>query len=51
MLLEEIQKISEDYEFSILTYTQSRKLENLGKFSFTSNFDSSCNLKGKNDKD
>ena len=43
MILEEI-KISEFSEFSILPYTQNRKLGNLGKFSFTSNFDRSCNL-------
>ena len=34
----------------ILTYTQNRKLANLGKCSFTSSFDSSCNLRCKNDK-
>ena len=43
-------KISEDSEFSILPYTQNRKLGNLGKCSFTSNFDSSCNLRFRNDK-
>ena len=43
-------KISEVSEFSILPYTQNRKLGNLGKCSFTSNFDSSCNLKCKSDK-
>ena len=50
MLLEEKRKISEVSEFSILSYTQNRKLGNLGKFSFTSNFDSSCNLRCKNNK-
>ena len=44
MLLEEKKKISEISEFSILSYTQNRKLGNLGKCSFTSNFDSSCNF-------
>ena len=43
-------KISELSEFSILSYTQNRKLGNLGKCSFTSNFGSSCNLRCKNDK-
>ena len=50
MLLEEKKKISEISEFSILSYTQNRKLGNLGKCSFTSNFDSSCNLRFRNDK-
>ena len=50
MLLEEKKKISEISEFSILPYTQNRKLGNLGKCSFTSNFDSSCNLRFRNDK-
>ena len=50
MLLEEKRKISEVSEFSILSYTQNRKLGNLGKCSFTSNFDSSCNLRFRNDK-
>ena len=50
MLSEEKSKLSEVAEFSILTYTQNRKLGNLGKFSFTSNFDSSCNLRCKNNK-
>ena len=44
MLLLKKVKISEVSEFSILSYTQNRKLGNLGKCSFTSNFDSSCNL-------
>ena len=43
-------KISEVSEFSILPCTQNRKLGNLGQCSFTSNFDSSCNLKCKSDK-
>ena len=50
MLLEEKVKISELSEFSILSYTKNRKLGNLGKCSFTSNFDSICNLICKNDK-
>ena len=40
MRLEEKKKISEFSEFSILPYTQNQKLENLGKCSFFSNFDS-----------
>ena len=48
MLLLKNMKISD--EFSILPYTQNRKLGNLGKCSFTSNFDSSCNLRFRNDK-
>ena len=43
-------KISEFSEFLILSYTQNQKLGNLGKCSFTSNFDSSCNLRFRNDK-
>ena len=43
-------KISEVSQFSILLYTQNRKLGNLGKWCFTSNFDNSCNLRCKNDK-
>ena len=43
-------KISEVFEFSILSYIQNRKLGNLGKCYFTSNFDSSCNLGFRNDK-
>ena len=50
MLLEEKKKISEISEFPILSYTQNRKLGNLGKCSFTSNYDSSCNLRFRNDK-
>ena len=50
MLLEEKNKISEISEFSILPYTQNRKLGNLGKCSFTSNFYRVCNLRCKNDK-
>ena len=38
--LKEKRKISGISEFSILLYTQNRKLGNLGKFSFNSNFDS-----------
>ena len=50
MLLEEKTKISEISQFSILSYTQNRKLGNLRKCSVTPNFDSSCNLKFRNDK-
>ena len=50
MLLEEKKKISEFFEFLILSYTQNRKLENLGKCFVTSNFDSSCNLRFRNNK-
>ena len=34
----------------ILSYTQNRKLGNLGKCSVTPNFDSSCNLSFRNNK-
>ena len=34
----------------MLSYTQNRKLGNLGKCSFTVSFDSSCNLRCKTDK-
>ena len=50
MLFEDKVKISEVSEFSILPYTQNRKLGNLGNFYFTSNFDSSCNGRCKNEK-
>ena len=50
MLLEENMKISEVSEFSILPYTQNRKLGNLGECSFTSIFDNCCNLRFRNDK-
>ena len=50
MLLEEKNKISEVSEFAILPYTQNRNLGNLGKCSFTSNFDSCYNLQFRNDK-
>ena len=43
-------KICKVSEFSILPYIQNRKFGNLGKFSFTSNFCSSCNLRFKNNK-
>ena len=45
--LKEKRKISEIFEFSILPYTQDWNLGNLGNFSFTSNFDSSCNSRFK----
>ena len=44
MLLEVKKKNSKVSEFSILPYTQIRKLGNLGKCCFTSNFVSSCNF-------
>ena len=50
MLLEDELKISEVSESSILPYTQNRKLGNLGKSSFTSNFDSCYNLRFRNEK-
>ena len=50
MLSEQKNKFSEVSEFSILPYTQNRKLGNLGKCSFASNFGSSCNLRCKNNK-
>ena len=50
MLLEEKKKISEVSKFPILPYTQNRKLGNLGKSSFTSNFGSCYNLRFTNDK-
>ena len=50
MLLEEKLKISEISKFSIFRYTQNWKLGILEKCSFTSNFDSSCNLSYKNDE-
>ena len=43
-------EISEVSEFSILPYTQNRKLGNLEECPFASNFDSSCNLRCKNAK-
>ena len=43
-------KIFEVSEFSIFPYTQNRNLGNLGKVSVTSNFDSCCNLRFRNDK-
>ena len=50
MLLDKKVKISEVFKLSILSYTKYRKLENLRKFSCISNFDSSRNLRRKNDK-
>ena len=50
MLLEEKQKICEVSEFSILLYTQNRKLGYLRKRSLTSDFDSYCNLIFRNNK-
>ena len=44
ILLEEKNKISEISKFSIFSYTQNWKLRNLGKFFFTSDFDSICNF-------
>ena len=43
-------ELSKDSEFSILPYTQNRKLGNIGKCSFSSNFESCCNLRLRNDK-
>ena len=43
-------KIPEISEFLILLYTQNRELGNLANFSFTSNFDSSCNQRFENNK-
>ena len=48
MLLEEKVKILEVSKFSILPYTQNRKLGNLRKFSFTSIFGSIWNSESKN---
>ena len=48
MFQEEKKKTSEVFEFSILSYTQNWNLENLEKFNVI--FDSSCNLRCKNDK-
>ena len=50
MLLEEKYKIYKVSEFSVLSFTQNRKLGNPGKCSITSNFDSCCNLIFRNDK-
>ena len=46
--LKEKIKISEVSEFSILLYTQNRKLENLRSFCFTSTFSSIWNPRSKN---
>ena len=43
-------KISKVSKFLILSFVQNRKLGNLGKFSFTSNFCSSCNSRFKTTK-
>ena len=45
-----ILKISDISKFSILSYSQNRKLGIIGKRSFTSNFDNNFNLRCKNDK-
>ena len=50
MLLEGKKKIPDISKFSTLPYIQNRKLGNLGKCSFTSNFDSCCNLRFRNNK-
>ena len=50
MLLKEKNKISEVSKFSSLRYNQNRKLGNLRKCCVTSNSDSSCNLRCKNNK-
>ena len=49
MLLER-KKNSKVSEFSVLSYNQNRKLEHLKKCSLTSNFDGSCNLIFRNEK-
>lgn len=51
MDLEKTKNISKTYKFSIFKnlYTQNRKFENLGNFSFTSNIGSCCNSRIKND--
>ena len=43
-------KIAEVSELLILSYTQNRKLGNLGNCCFTSNFDGNCNLRCKSFK-
>ena len=47
MVLQEEVKISEIFQFSILSYNQNRKLRDLGKCSLPSNFGTSCNLSAK----
>ena len=47
---EEKKKTSEVSEYFILPYTQKRKHGNLGKCSFTSNFESCYNLRFRKDK-
>ena len=49
-LIRKEKSISKVSKFSILPYTQNRKLWNLGKFSFTSIFCSIWNSKSKNSK-
>ena len=51
MDLEKTKNISKTYKFSIFKnlYTQNRKFENLGNFSFTSNVGSCCDSRIKND--
>ena len=44
MVLEEKVKISQVSKFSILHYTQNQELGNLAKFTFNSDFNSSCNF-------
>ena len=48
--LQENIKISEVSEFSILLYTQNRKLGNFGKFDFASTFSSIWNPRSKNQR-
>ena len=50
MVQEKTMKISEVSEFSILPYTQNRKLGNLGNMSLLSNSNSSFKSRFKNDK-
>ena len=51
MDLEKTKNISKTCKFSIFKnlYTENRKFENLGNFSFTSNTGSCCNSRIKND--
>ena len=50
MVLQEEVKISEIFQFSILSYNQNRKLRDLGKCSLPSNFGTCCNLSAKTTK-
>ena len=50
MVLEEKNKISDVSKLSILPFTQNKNFGILGKCAFTSNFDSCCNSRFRNDK-